>query len=58
VFDAAAVAAQQELAGVQGRERVWYAGAWTGYGFHEDGAVSGLAAASAILARQGQRRAA
>lgn len=25
------------LKGVQGRDRVWFCGAWTGYGFHEDG---------------------
>ena len=27
---------------------VWLAGAWTGYGFHEDGLKSGLAVAQAI----------
>ena len=51
VFDAAAVDAQQRLPLIQGRNRVWYAGAWTGYGFHEDGLKSGLAVASAIAAR-------
>lgn len=59
VFDAAAVGAQTRLAALQGRERLWYAGAWTGYGFHEDGLKSGLAVAR-TLAQQAlsQRRAA
>jgi predicted NAD/FAD-binding protein len=48
VFDGAAVAAQREIGAVQGRRRVWFAGAWTGYGFHEDGLKSGLAVAQAI----------
>ena len=56
VFDARAIAAQRRLAQVQGRRRVWLAGAWTGYGFHEDGLKSGLsvAAALAALARRPQ----
>jgi predicted NAD/FAD-binding protein len=49
VFDAAAVAAQQALPGLQGRQGTWFAGAWTGYGFHEDGLRSGLAVAAALL---------
>ncbi len=48
VFDAAAVAAQARLGGVQGVRKVWFAGAWTGYGFHEDGLGSGLAVAAAL----------
>lgn len=51
VFDAAAVDAQKRLSGIQGRNRVWFAGAWTGYGFHEDGLKSGLAVAAAIAGR-------
>jgi predicted NAD/FAD-binding protein len=58
VFDAAAVAAQQRLHDIQGRKQVWFAGAWTGYGFHEDGLRSGLAVADAIAARQRLARAA
>lgn len=48
VFDAAAIAAQRALPEVQGRRGVWFAGAWTGYGFHEDGLRSGLAVAAAL----------
>jgi predicted NAD/FAD-binding protein len=51
VFDAAAVAAQRRLPELQGRGGVWFAGAWTGYGFHEDGLKSGLAVASAMVSR-------
>jgi len=50
VFDEAAVAAQARLAGFQGARNTWFAGAWTGYGFHEDGLKSGLAAARSITA--------
>ena len=48
VFDSAAIAAQQALPGIQGQRNTWFAGAWTGYGFHEDGLKSGLSVASAI----------
>ena len=50
VFDAAAVAAQGRIARRQGQQRTWFAGAWLGYGFHEDGLKSGLAAAAALTA--------
>ena len=43
VFDLAAIGAQRELPRFQGRAHVWYCGAWTRYGFHEDGLMSGLA---------------
>lgn len=42
VFDNAAVAAQGRLPALQGHDRVWFAGAWTGYGFHEDGLRSAV----------------
>jgi len=42
VFDGAAIAAQQQLPALQGRGGVWYGGAWTRYGFHEDGLMSAL----------------
>ena len=37
VFDLAAIAAQARLAQIQGMSHIWFAGAWTRYGFHEDG---------------------
>jgi predicted NAD/FAD-binding protein len=49
VFDMAAIAAQQRVPELQGVQHTWYCGAWTGYGFHEDGLKSGLAAAQALL---------
>ena len=48
VFDAGAIAAQRRLQSIQGEGHLWFAGAWTGYGFHEDGLKSGLAVAAAI----------
>jgi predicted NAD/FAD-binding protein len=51
VFDNAAIAAQARLAELQGRSRVWFCGAWTGYGFHEDGLKSGQQVADRILAQ-------
>jgi predicted NAD/FAD-binding protein len=51
VFDNAAIAAQGRLAQLQGRAHVWFCGAWTGYGFHEDGLKSGQEVADRLLAR-------
>lgn len=47
-YDAAAFAAQKRLGQIQGRRHTWFCGAWTGYGFHEDGLRSGLAVAEAL----------
>ncbi|MEO0680335.1 MAG: FAD-dependent oxidoreductase [Pseudomonadota bacterium] len=44
-------AAQVEMDAIQGRGGVWHAGAWLGYGFHEDGLRSGLRVANALGAR-------
>ena len=43
-----AVAAQEALPTIQGVDRVWYAGAWTRYGFHEDGLLSAVHVAEAL----------
>ena len=37
VYDHAMVAAQQRRGEIQGRRRTWFAGAYWGWGFHEDG---------------------
>lgn len=48
VFDRAAVAAQKDLWSLQGRRNIWFAGAWFGAGFHEDGIQAGLAVAEQL----------
>ena len=48
-FDRAALAAQAELPRLAGN-RTYYAGAYFGFGFHEDGLRAGLAAAARVLA--------
>jgi predicted NAD/FAD-binding protein len=40
VFDVPAVAAQQRHEELNGRNRTWFAGAYWGFGFHEDGVQS------------------
>ncbi|MDX5363952.1 MAG: FAD-dependent oxidoreductase [Pseudazoarcus pumilus] len=48
VFDHAAVAAQAQLPAIQGVRHSWFAGAWSGYGFHEDGLKSALRVAESL----------
>ncbi len=47
-YDKAAFAAQKRLVEIQGQRHTWFCGAWTGYGFHEDGLRSGLAVAESL----------
>jgi predicted NAD/FAD-binding protein len=42
LYNARVVTAQEQLDTIQGKQSIWYAGAWTGYGFHEDGFSSGM----------------
>ena len=49
VFDLAAIRAQGELVHLQGQHNTYFCGAWTGYGFHEDGLKSGLQVARQLL---------
>lgn len=53
VFDLAAIRAQSAVRELQGERGIWFAGAWMGYGFHEDGLKAGLAAAQGLRARLG-----
>ncbi len=48
LFDAAALAAQSEIAGLQGSQRTWFCGSYCGYGFHEDGLKAGMAVARGL----------
>ncbi|MET3118236.1 putative NAD/FAD-binding protein [Undibacterium sp. GrIS 1.8] len=55
VFDQKAIQAQTRLHQIQGQAHTWFAGAWTGYGFHEDGLKSGLAVAEQLLSQHQQQ---
>lgn len=50
-YDSAAFAAQAAFDSIQGRDGIWYAGAWLGYGFHEDGLRAGVRIADALGSR-------
>jgi len=49
VFDHAAIAAQAQVATLQGVRDTYFCGAWMGYGFHEDGLKAGLDVAQRLL---------
>jgi predicted NAD/FAD-binding protein len=53
VFDLAAIRAQARMPALQGQQDTYYAGAWMGYGFHEDGLKAGLQAARALIDAHG-----
>ncbi len=47
-FTPEAKIAQNELRALNGRKGAWFAGAWMGHGFHEDGFQSGIEVATGI----------
>jgi uncharacterized protein len=47
-FDRTAIDAQEAIPSIQGVQRTWFSGAWSGYGFHEDGLRAGLEVAEAL----------
>ena len=53
VLDMAAVAAQRNILQLQGQQGTYFCGAWAGFGFHEDGLKSGIAAATQLLVDAG-----
>jgi uncharacterized protein len=48
VYRADSVATQSTLPEIQGRNHTWFAGAWTRFGFHEDGLLSAVSVARAL----------
>lgn len=48
LFDRAAIDAQARIEEIQGKDRLWFCGAWCKYGFHEDGLTAGLRVAEAL----------
>ncbi|WP_430423612.1 NAD(P)/FAD-dependent oxidoreductase [Phenylobacterium sp.] len=48
LFDADAIAAQQQIWDIQGARRTWFCGSYLGHGFHEDALQSGLAVAEQL----------
>ncbi|MFT6332222.1 MAG: putative NAD/FAD-binding protein [Lentimonas sp.] len=42
IFDSDAVNSQENLDTIQGQRNIWFCGAWTKYGFHEDGLNSAI----------------
>lgn len=51
LYDQASFQGQKDIDLIQGRRGIWYAGAWLGYGFHEDGLTAGVRVADALGAR-------
>jgi predicted NAD/FAD-binding protein len=49
VFDGPAIEAQRQVRWLQGQQHTYFCGAWTGYGFHEDGLKSGLDVAKQLI---------
>ena len=50
LFSNEAILAQKKMATIQGDQRVYFAGAWMRYGFHEDGILSAKEAIKKLLA--------
>jgi len=48
-YDLDALHAQKKIPSLQGQNNSWYCGAYTRYGFHEDGLVSGYEVAKLLL---------
>ena len=55
VFDLPAIRAQAQMPQLQGQQHTWFAGAWMGYGFHEDGFKAGRDVAQNLLAASRMR---
>ena len=48
IFNLSAIKAQRNLASIQGTDNIYYCGAWTANGFHEDGLKSAVSTALSL----------
>ncbi len=51
VFDKTAINAQEKIKTIQGRNNIWFCGAYQRYGFHEDGLMSAIEVSKALGAK-------
>ena len=54
LFTKDAIMAQRELGNIQGRQGVYFSGAWLRYGFHEDGILSSKSVINKLLKDDGK----
>lgn len=48
IFDSAAIEAQGRIPSIQGKNNIWFCGAYQRYGFHEDGLLSAVNVAKSL----------
>ena len=53
LFSANSILAQRDIKNIQGRQRVYFSGAWLRYGFHEDGILSSKTVINKLLEDDG-----
>jgi predicted NAD/FAD-binding protein len=56
LFTKDAIMAQRELGNIQGRQGVYFSGAWLRYGFHEDGILSSKSVINKLLKDDGKNK--
>ena len=53
LFSTDSILAQRDIKNIQGRQRVYFSGAWLRYGFHEDGILSSKTVINKLLEDDG-----
>ena len=56
LFSSEAILAQKDIESIQGRQRVYFVGAWSRYGFHEDGILSTKNVVNQLLKDDGKNK--
>ena len=56
IFSIETILAQREIGNIQGRQRVYFSGAWLRYGFHEDGILSSKSDINKLLEDDGKNK--